>query len=212
MQAKDIMTKNVTTVPSSTPVGEAKKIMKERKFRRLPVVDDGKLVGIVTEDRLERLTPATAAPVLWQLTYLLSRTTVGDVMEKNVVTVTPETTIEQVVALAQSRKVGALVVLENGRVVGVVTTNDIFYKVVNPTLGVGEPGVRIVVIGAGDSKSTEEILAAINKLGVETRVLWAITSPATGKKQITIHLDTEDATEVIEALRKIGYTASVRAR
>lgn len=212
MLIKNIMTKNIVTAPSDTSIGEAKKIMKEHKFRRLPVVDGGKLVGIVTEDRLEHVSPSATAPLLWQVSYLISHTTLRDIMEKNVVTIEPEATIEQGAALAQSQKVGSLVVVKDDKVVGIVTTNDFFYNVVNPVLGLGEPGTRIIVPEGGDGKSAEKIIACINKLGVGIRILWTTASSTTNKNDITIQLDTEDATKVITELQSLGYSARVRRR
>ena len=186
--------------------------MKEHRFRRLPVVDGGKLVGIVTEHRLERVTLSATAPLLWQVGYLISRTTVGDIMEKNVVTIEPEATVEQAAALAQSRKVGALVVVKGDKLIGISTTNDFFYGVINPTLGLGESGTRIIVSEGGDGKPAEKIIACINRLGVAIKILWTITSPATKKKHLVIQLDTEDATDVITELQSLGYSASLRPR
>ena len=68
MLVRGIMTKNVITVSSDTSVAEAQKIMKENNFRRLPVVDNDRLVGLVTEGRLERVKPQTSTPLLWQIT------------------------------------------------------------------------------------------------------------------------------------------------
>ena len=150
LYVRDIMTTGVVTIPSNTSIINAKRIMKSHGFRRLPVVDKGKLVGVVTEDRLGRITPAEAgSSSMWELTYnvaSLFRTQVKGIMKKNVVTVTPDMTVEESVALAQAKKVGALVVVENSKVVGIVTTNDLFYRIVNKVLGVGEPGARIECI------------------------------------------------------------------
>jgi len=88
MLVQGVMTKDVITVPEDAQVVDALKIMKEKNFRRLPVVDKrGQLVGLVTETRLERVKPGTAAPLLWQITYIISHTKVGDVMRKKLVTV-----------------------------------------------------------------------------------------------------------------------------
>jgi acetoin utilization protein AcuB len=57
MRIRDVMTTNPLTVESETPVFEARKIMKKHNFRRLPVVDNGKLVGIVTQKDLEEAAP-----------------------------------------------------------------------------------------------------------------------------------------------------------
>lgn len=212
MFVKDIMTKNVVTVRSNTSITEARKIMKEHNFRRLPVVDKGKLVGIVTEDRLERISPKTTTPLIWQLAYLASRTTLKDVMRKKVITIKPEATVEEAVDLAQRNKVGQLIVVEEGKIIGVVTTNDFFYNIVNPILGIGESGSRIIVPGGGDGKAAEKIIICINKTGIGIKLVWTLRSSEAGKKDIIVQLDTEDATGVIEKLKQIGYSASLRAR
>ena len=118
MLVKDVMTSQVITVSSTTPVTEAQRIMKENNFRRLPVVDNGKVVGLVTEGRLEQVKPRTTTPLLWQITYLVSHTTVGDVMRKRVVTVHPDDTVEKAVAKAQASKVGTLLVMSRNKLVG----------------------------------------------------------------------------------------------
>lgn len=213
MLVKDIMWKDVITVSSKTPAVDALKLMKEHSFRRLPVVDDGQLVGIIHESRLERVKPETGTPLLWQITYLMSRTTVGDVMRKNVVTVKPTDTVEQAVAKAQSNKVGMLIVVDDGgRVIGICTTNDFFYRVVNPTLGLGESGSRIIIYGAGDGKSAEKIISSINKLGVGIKVIWTSPSYTVKGKDIVLQLDTEDPVGVINELAELGYSVDVRPR
>ncbi len=211
MLVRDVMTRNVVTVSRDTSVGEAQKILKEHNFRRLPVVDGGKLVGLVTEARLERVRPRTTTPLLWQITYLVSHTTVSDVMRKKVVKVKPTDTVEQAVAKAQSAKVGTLVVIDRGEIVGICTTNDFFYRIVNPTLGLGESGSRLFVPDGGSGKSIVEIAALTNRLGIEIKMLWAIPSP-TGEKDLTLHLETEDASSLINELEKLGYKANIVPR
>ena len=213
MLVRDVMTKDVVTVTRNTTVGEAQRILKEHGFRRLPVVNKkGRLVGLVGETRLERVKPRTTAPLLWQITYLLSHTTVADVMRKKVVTVKPTDTVEYAVAKAQAAKVGTVVVLDEDKVVGICTTNDFFYRIVNPTLGLGESGARIFVNGGGSGKSAEKIINCINKLGAGIKVIW--TSPSsTGKvNDITLQLDIEDATGVVKELEKFGYSVEIRSR
>lgn len=212
MLVRDIMTTDVITVSTSTPVGEAQRIMKEHNFRRLPVVDNGRLVGLVTEPRLERVKPHTSAPLLWQITYLVSHTTVGNVMRKRVVTIKPTDTVEKAIAKAQSAKVGTVIVLDKSIVVGICTTNDFFYKIVNPTLGIGESGVRILVSGDTIAPTAKKIIDCVSKLGIEIKMLWGIPSSTSHKKDIIVHLEAEDADKVIQALEKVDCTASVLAR
>ena len=213
MLVQGVMTRDVVTVNKDTPVAEAMKVMNEHGFRRLPVVDmRGKLVGLVTEHRLERIKPRTTTPILWQITYLLSHTTVGDVMRKKVVKVKPTDTVEYAVAKAQTARVGTLVVLDKDKVVGICTTNDFFYRIVNPTLGLGEPGTRILINGGGDGKSAEKIIHCINNLGVGIKLIWTSPSSTADEKDITLQLDTEDAGNVINELANCGITAGIRMR
>src|SRR4030042_1888827 len=130
MYVRDIMTTNVITVAWNATVIEACEIMRVHRFSRLPVVDRGKLVGIVTRDKLLRVSPSPANSVnVPELIYLLSKKMVKDVMITHLVTANPGMTVEHAVALAQSNRVGSLPVLEDDRIVGIVTTNDFFYKI-----------------------------------------------------------------------------------
>jgi len=215
MFVKDIMTMNVVTIPSNTSVSDAKRIMEAHRIRRLPIVDRGKLVGMVTEHRLEAYTPSKATTLsVWEIGYLLGNTPVKDIMEKNVVTVTPDMTVEEVLALAQKKGVGALPVLEDGRVVGIVTTNDFFYKIANPVLGIGMPGTRVEVIGRGDDKVIENVVSLANRQGIRIITIHVLNIPESpeGKKDIVIHLDTEDTSKFVEELKIKGYEVILRTR
>jgi acetoin utilization protein AcuB len=208
MLVVDLMTPNVITVTRLTPVLDAVKIMQEHDFRRLPVVDeDNRPVGVVSLRSIEALRPQSGIPAIWQIGPWASRHIVGEVMNKKTVTVKPTDTVEFATYKAQSSKVGTLLVVEENKLVGIVTTNDIFYKVVNPTLGIGESGTRIVIVGGGTGENAEKIIGAINKLGVTLKVLWAIFSPTNKKNNLVIHLDTEDARIVIGELARLGFEA-----
>jgi acetoin utilization protein AcuB len=213
MYVRDIMTTNVVTIPSSTSIADAKRIMEAHRIRRLPVVDKGKLVGIVTDRRLESVSPSKATSLtVWELSYLLDKTTVKEIMEKDVVTVSPDMTAEESLALAQSSKVGALVVIEDGRVVGIATTNDFFYKIVNPILGLNQPGTRIEIAGGGEAKALEKIISIVNKLGLGITTLHIEALPEATQKDVCVHVNTEDASQLISELKGKGYKVGVRQR
>ena len=210
MLVKHIMTENVITVKKNTHITEALRIMKEYRFRRLPVVDKGKLVGVISQNKIEHVSPQTTAPAVWQLAWLIHHTKVGDVMRDKVIVVDPDTTVEKAIAIAQHHKIGALMVCKNRKIVGIATTNDFFYRVLNPTLGIGEPGTRIMIQNLSDLSSLQDIIGCINKVGVNIKILWALPFAVTQEKGVVIHLDTDDATAVIKELKKAGYKASVR--
>lgn len=217
MYVSDVMTSNVVTIPSSTSIADARRIMSAHKIKRLPVVDKGKLVGIVTAHGLEQVSPSKATSLtVWEISYLLQKTTVKEIMEKHVVTVPPDMMVEEAISVAQSNKVGSLVVLEDSRVVGIVTTNDFFYKIVNPLLGVGRsgaplPGTRVEVIGGGEGSAMEETISITNKLGMKILSVHSMpTVEGAATKNLCMHLENEDVSQLISQLEGKGYSVRLR--
>jgi acetoin utilization protein AcuB len=126
LRVRDLMTRTPLAVTPETSVYEARALMQQRKIRHLPVLEYGRLVGIVS-DRLVRTvlpSPATSLSV-WEVNYLLDRLTVGEVMIRFVITVTPETLASEAAGRMLGQQVGALPVVENGRLVGILTRTDI---------------------------------------------------------------------------------------
>lgn len=213
MIISDVMTTNLISIPSHTSVAEARRIMDAHRLRRLPVIDRGKLVGIVTKDALDRMGPSQLTTFsMHEISYLLNKITVKEVMRRDVVTVSLDATVEQAVALAQTKGVGALVVTENDKVVGIATTNDFFYKILNPILGIGMSGTRIVVRNCHRGPEIEKVVAAINKLGVAITNLFLIDLPEVQKHDLVIHLDTANCDKCVQALQKLGCPVEERAR
>lgn len=127
MQVGERMSQPVITVMSTTPVASAMKLLRERHIRRLPVIDDGKLVGIVSERDLLRAMPSPATLLsVWEAADLLDRLLVRDVMSRHVVTVTPTTPIQAAAQLMVDHTIGGLPVMDGTQVVGIITETDIF--------------------------------------------------------------------------------------
>lgn len=213
MKVRDVMTWNVVSVSSDTPIMEARKIMDAHNIRRLPVIDRGKLVGMVSKERIARTGPSPATSLsVWEINYLLAKMTVKELMRKDVVTVQPDTSVEAAIALAQSKGVGALPVVEDHNVVGIVTTNDFFYKILNPVLGIGKPGTRLVVSKGSDIKNLPEVLEIVKKHGLKIISLHSMP-PLEGKEaDLCLHLDTEDASRIINDLKGKGYSVEAVER
>lgn len=127
MYVREWMTRSPVTVSPTTPISEARQLMERRRIRHLPVVDEaGRLVGIVTDRdiRLNLPSPATSLSI-WEVNYLLARLTVGEVMTRNVLTASPDWPVEDAARAMLERRIGALPVLEEGRLVGIVTETDL---------------------------------------------------------------------------------------
>jgi len=213
MRVRDVMTTNVVTIPSSTTLADARRIMDAHGVKRLPVVDKGEVVGVVSRDALEKAGPSKLTTFsMHEVSYLLGKITVREVMKKEVVMVPPDATVEEAVALAQTRKVGSLLVVDKGNVVGIATTNDFFYKVANPILGIEKPGTRISVYGLKSFSDLLKILEIIGKFNAQIVTFYTMANPDTGAQDVTAHLDTSEQSQIMEALRSAGYEPHLRAR
>jgi acetoin utilization protein AcuB len=213
MYMSDVMTTNVITVPSNTSLAEARRVMEAHHVRRIPVVDRGLLVGIVTRDQLDRVGPSQVSSFnIHDLTRILNKVTVKDVMTKNPVTVSPDATVEEGVTLAQEKKIGALLVVDDGRLMGIATTNDFFYKILNPILGIGRPGSRLIIKNCGGTKNIEKAIGIINNLGLDVETMFMLPFPERDQHNFVVHITSEDPTQLIEELRKMGCEVERRAR
>ena len=210
MYVREYMNPSVITVDSDTLIYDAAKIMSNHKIRRLPVMKKGKLVGIVTRDKIREATasPATSLSI-WEFNYILAKMKVKDVMERNVLTVTPDTTVEEAVTLGQEHAVGAFPVVEDERLVGIVTTTDLF-KITTQAFGFGKSGVRLHIFDYSKTGSLTEVIDIISKCGARIISLLHIVPPSIGKEDCIIHLDREDATRIVNELKSKGYQVEER--
>jgi acetoin utilization protein AcuB len=166
MLVRERMSRNPNTISTDAPMEEALKRMRENSFRHLPVVDkSGKLVGIVSETDLLYASPTSAASLsIYEMQYLLSRLTVGQVMTKNVITVTEDTPVEDAASIMTDHKIGGLPVLRDGEIIGIITETDLF-KLFLELLGARKKGVRLTLLVADVKGTLSKITAAIAQQG-----------------------------------------------
>jgi acetoin utilization protein AcuB len=160
MFVKEWMTANPKTVPSKTSIIEAMHILREGGYRRLPVVDEGVLVGIATDKDLKDATPSKATTLsVYELNYLLSKLTLKDVMKTPVFSVSPSDPVETAALLMEEKKVSGLTVVDEGRVVGIITITDILKAFVS-ALGLREGGIRVTVRVPNEPGVLERVASA----------------------------------------------------
>jgi acetoin utilization protein AcuB len=138
------MSPNVISMDKNESLGTALRLMREHRIRRLPIVSKGKLVGIVSDRDLKGALPSEATSLdVWELHGLLDRLKISDIMTKNVITTTPDATIERVALIMLENRIEGLPVLDaKGNLVGIVTEGDIFRALVEVT-GVRRKSTRI---------------------------------------------------------------------
>ena len=126
MDVKAWMTKDPITAAPAMSIKAAWKVMQDRRIRHLPVVEAGRLVGIVTDRDLRRVLPSPATSLeIHELNYLLDKMTLGEVMTKDVITTTPFARIPDTARTMLRNRIGALPVLEGGTLVGILSQTDV---------------------------------------------------------------------------------------
>ena len=208
MFVANCMTKNPITIAPDVGIDEAAKIMDKGHFRRLPVVEHGKLVGFFTNRDLLRASPSAATTLdRFEMRTLLSKIKVADVMQKNVITVTDTTTIEEAALVMAREKIGGMPVLsEVGKVVGIISSTDIFRAFVT-VMGLDSGKTRLTIAVADRKGVLRDIATVLADLDINIDSMVTIPQPS-GTYDIIIRADIADVETVKERLAAKGCTVS----
>jgi len=160
------MNPNVVTVDADDSMLDATKLLKEHNIRHLPVLEKGKLVGVITDRDLKRASPSDATTLeAHELLYLIANIKVREIMTRNPITVPYNFTIEEAAEiLLQARISGMPVVDKDGDVIGTITQTDLF-KVLISLTGVGKKGVQFAFLLEDRAGSIKEVADVIRSYG-----------------------------------------------
>ena len=158
MAVKDFMTRKVVYISPNTTIAHAADMMRGQKLHRLPVIENDQLVGLVTEGTIAEASPSKATSLsIYEMNYLLNKTKVGDVMIRDVVTISQFASLEDATYLMLKNKIGILPVVDNEQLYGVITDRDIF-KAFLEVSGYGEEGVRLRFVTENKVGVLEQII------------------------------------------------------
>jgi len=209
MRVRDFMNTNVVSVDEKTLIDDAKKIMEAHKIRRLPVMKKDKLVGLVTQHMLLEAAPSPATSLsIYELHYLLARMTVKDIMTKNPYTISPDMPAEEALQLGQEKGYGGFPVVENNRLVGMVTESDIV-RMITRVLGVKEKGKRISIKTPNKFGNMKKIMEILDKN--KTVLLSMLTLPPEAWEKdwlVVLRLKSDDAGPIAMELGAAGFNVT----
>ena len=206
MLVRERMTSPAVSVTPETPFQDALKLMRDKKFRRLPVVDaTGKVVGIVSERDMLHASPSPATSLsVWEVNYLLWKLKVSDIMTHNVVTINQDVPVEDAANIMVSRKIGGLPVVDDkGVITGVITETDIFKAFVE-ILGGGEHGLRLTVQVPTGSGTLAKLSSKITELGGLILSVGTMDRESDGKRELIVKVQGVTKDTLIPALEAIG--------
>ncbi len=188
------MSRPVYTVPPSTTAAEAVELSRRHRIRHLPVVEGDRVVGVVTDRDLRGVAPGTP---------------VTTIMSRPVVVVSPRTAIDKAARLLFDRRIGCLPVIEEGKLVGILTQTDAVAALVDVVrLQVGGPASEVVVAYRPEAMALAH--HAIRSLGIEVaRLVEATLDPLGGGRRperVRLHIETREMARVEEVLGAAGLT------
>lgn len=196
MAVKDFMTRKVVYISPDTTVAHAADLMREQKLRRLPVIENDRLVGLVTEGTMAEAQPSKATSLsIYEMNYLLNKTKICDIMIKDVITVEPYASLEDAVYLMMTHNVGVLPVAENGYLSGIITDKDVFRTFLEVS-GYGEEGVRVRLLTEDTVGVLEKIVKTISDENLNIRRTIS-AGEKSGRVVIEVQIDGKFDLEVL---------------
>jgi acetoin utilization protein AcuB len=179
------MSRPVISVAPETPVHDALAMFKKEHIRRAPVIKDGKLLGIVTENDLRNASPSPATTLsVWEMNYLISKVTVKQVMSKKVKTIDMDTPIEEAARIMTDSSIGGMPVTRDGKIVGMITETDLF-KVFLELMGAREKGVRVSALVEDKPGQLVKVSKAITEAGGNFIAFGMFSGPDITTKLLT---------------------------
>lgn len=207
MLVRDWMCRKAVTVDVEDSLQKAINLMTDNRVGMLPVLDGGRLVGIVTDRDLRRASPSdTTLMDVRHLLYHMQRVQMGTIMSPNPVTVTPDTTMEEVAQTLLQRNIsGCPVVDQDGRLRGVITKNDIF-KAIVALSGLSKKGIQFGLLVEDRPGSIKEVADVIRDFGGRlASILTTYENAPRGRRYAylrTFSIDRDSLPELEKALQE----------
>lgn len=200
---RDSMTREVVTLSPRATAAEALALCRERRIRHLPVIEGGRLIGVVSDRDLRSATPALGDP---ERASALNEIKVVDHMAREVVTALPDDPIEQAAKRMREEKVGCLPVMNGEGLAGILTTSDVVEAMMH-LVGAYEPGSRVEVAMPESPDSLVRIAEILRANGA--KVLSVLASPERGQpdgeRVAVFRLETINPGGVVDELQKAGF-------
>lgn len=202
MLVESIMTENVVTLTQSMSVQDALDISKAHRVRHMPVVQDGYLVGLVSDRDLRDAKPSTLESCDDQL---LRETLVDKIMVKDVHTCHRLDFVEDAAAQMHRHRIGCLPVVSQGRLVGIISERDILHTLVE-MMGVNAPTSRVEIEVPDRPGMLADIADLLRARRMNTSTVMVFPSPVAGCKRIVFRVRTMDPRRFLQDIENAGYT------
>ncbi|NLY18937.1 MAG: CBS domain-containing protein [Clostridiaceae bacterium] len=204
MFVKNKMTANPFTISPEQSISDAKEIMEQHSVRRLPVVKDGKLVGVVSREDINRSSPSIATSLsMNEITYLLAKTKIKKIMAKNPIVISPDALLEEAAILMRDNSVSFLPVVRDNKLVGIITESDIFDSFIE-LLGVREKGTRLTIEVDDEPGIMSHLTGIVGVYGANITHV-AVYRGTSGKSAVVIGINSLNTSAIEQSIEEHGY-------
>lgn len=205
MRVKDRMRRSLVSVAQSDTLDHALMTLKRFNIRHLPVVKGDRVVGIVSDRDVKKAAPSPFDyPTAEEFRAFTSAVTVKEIMTKEVVTVSPLTPIEEAACLMNQKRIGALPVVQEGRLVGILTETDVL-GVMAEMMGATQTASRIEIEIPASPGVLTEVIQIVERQQVEIASLVTLPTREGARRLLILRLRTINPDPVVMALTERGY-------
>lgn len=200
------MMRNPVYVDENDSMKKAMDLLRDREIRHLPVLKGGdKLVGIVSERDIKQASPSPATALeIREIYYLLDKVKVRQIMTRRPYTISPTAPIEEAALIMREKKIGCLPVVEDGRLVGILTETDILDAFIE-SMGVSGPGYRVELALPNRPGMLFEVLKLLKDFNVNIVSVATAAHDDPEMKVLILRIETKGYKVLKAALKKAGY-------
>jgi len=207
MRVRDFMKTDVISAGPGTLLMDALNTMKQKKIKRLPVLKNGRLIGLVTRSMIRDASPSQATSLsVYELNYLISKMTVADVMVKEPMTISPDMPVEEAIWLGQAHGIGAFPIVENNALIGIITESDIS-GVVSSALGLNEKNSQRITIHARGKRFgfLKELVEVMDAHKIPIMSIMSVPKTSEGDWYLILRVRTGDVDTAAGDLKEKGF-------
>ncbi|WP_119067149.1 CBS and ACT domain-containing protein [Rubrobacter indicoceani] len=204
LKVRDSMTREVATLAPEASVAQAWQLLREREVRHIPIVEGGRLVGLVSDRDLRDASPVRKSDDGGEDENVFGWASMRDIMTTKPVTISPFDTIEHAAREIYDRRIGCLPVVEGGDLAGIITSSDMMRTLIE-LFGAGKPGVWLEVEVSDEPGALAGIVDAISDRHVNLASVFVAPGHRVSDKVIALRLETTNPKGIVGALEDAGY-------
>lgn len=202
-----MMRTELITVHPDMPLSKARDMIAEKRINHLLVVDDkDELLGMVSDRDVKQNWASSATTLsVHELNYLLNKLTVGMIMSKKIITITPSTTIERAALIMQQNRINALPVVDENKLVGIITSTDVM-GVLLEAIGIDRESSRFTVLVEDRIGFLAEITQILkeNEINIRSIFSWP-EKKHPGIYQLVLRVSAQNGEKAINLLQSAGF-------